>query len=353
MRTAVASPLPEGRNRLFRLGLGAVLVAAAVVFTLVLSDPVLQDLAVLTCYWLLLAGSWNLLAGFTGQISFAHVGLAAVGAYLTVFLEFGPLDIGPGPAIPIAGVMTAVAGLGLGLVSLRVRGINLALITFAFAGAFVVWATGARGLTGGASGHTTDFLFLGIDRRPFLWIGIVLVVVYFVSQSLILDSRFGLEAMAVRDREEVAEGLAVRTMRVKLAMFTYTAFWAGVAGSFYAGFVGIVAPSIGALINMGLVVAMVVIGGIARRFGPIVGVLLLQVIQYKVRSYGSEYTTLIFAGLVLVVMLFARDGLLGLAESAARRLVPARVRWAEGAAPVSEPAPLLALLRRGRGRVAR
>jgi branched-chain amino acid transport system permease protein len=295
-------------------------------FTLTVRDPGLQDVGVLTCYWLLLAGSWNILAGFTGQMSFAHVALAAVGAYLTVLVERA-LHVPAGLAIPLAGFMTALVGLGLGLVSLRVRGIYLSLITFGFAGAFVVWATAAVSLTHGYEGRVSEILFSGIDSAPFLWVGLALVVGYFASQSLLLDSRLGLEAMAVREREEVAEGLGVRTGYVKIAIFTFSSFWAGAAGSFYAGYVGIVAPSMGELFWMGLVVAMVVIGGMGRRLGPIAGVILIRFLDYWVRSVGSQYETLIFAGLLLAFMLFVPNGLVSLADAVVGRMRRPRLRW--------------------------
>ncbi|MCC6223342.1 MAG: branched-chain amino acid ABC transporter permease [Thermoleophilia bacterium] len=313
---------------------------------LVVSSPVIVDLGIMSGYYLLLTGSWNLLAGFTGQFSFAHAGLAAVGAYLTVWLETG-VGLGAAPSLPLAAAMTAIIGLALGTVSLRVRGIYLALITFAFGGAFTVWLTGARDLTGGASGHPTEFLFTGVDQKPFLWLVLGLVVAYFLTQAALVRSRFGLQATAVRDREEVAEGLGVRTTHVKIGMFTFTAFWAGLAGSFYAGYIGIVAPSIGGLNTMGLIVAMAVVGAMGRTLGPIAGVLALQLISYQVRGFGAEYTMLIFSALVLIVMFFARDGLLGISERALRRLRPRAGRWEGGtssdstaaSAALAEPAP--------------
>lgn len=315
-----------GLSHFPRIALGASLIGAASVFTLTVSDPSLQDVGALSCYWLLLAASWNILAGFAGQMSFAHVALAAVGAYLTVFLELA-LRVPAGPAIPLAGFITAVVGLGLGLISLRVKGIYLSLITFGFAGAFVVWATAAVNLTHGYEGRVSEILFGGVDTAPFLWVGLVLVVAYFASQSLLLDSRLGLEAMAVRDREEVAEGLGVRTGYVKIAIFTYSSFWAGAAGSFYAGYVGIVSPSMAELSWMGLVVAMAVIGGMGRRFGPIAGVILLRLIDYWIRSLGSQYETLIFAALLLAFILFLPNGLIGLGSAAVARAQYARLHW--------------------------
>lgn len=292
---------------------------------LFVGDPGLQDLAVLSAYYLLLAGGWNVLAGFTGQFSFAHAALAAVGAYTTALLE-SRWNVPVAATLPLAGVATALVGGVLGVVLLRVRGVYLSLVSFAFAGAFSAWLYGAFDFTGGGRGHTTEILFPGIDLSPYVWLAFGLVVAYFVSQELLLNSRWGLHLIAVRDREEVAEGLGVRSRQIKVAVFAFSSFWAGVAGSMYAAYEGIVAPSIGNLLTMGLILAMAVVGGMGRRFGPLVGVLLLQVISYWVHGFGAQYTLLIFAALVLGVMLFSRDGLLSLAESVFRRWRPRR-RW--------------------------
>jgi branched-chain amino acid transport system permease protein len=292
---------------------------------LFVSDPGLQDLAILSAYYLLLAGGWNLLAGFTGQFSFAQAALAAVGAYSTVLLET-EWNVPVAATLPLAGLLTALVGALLGAILLRVRGVYLSLVSFAFAGAFSAWLYGAFDFTGGGRGHTTGILFPGLDQSPYVWLGLGLVVAYFVSQALLLNSRWGLHLVAVRDREEVAEGLGVRSRQVKVGAFAFSSFWAGVAGSLYAAYEGIVAPSIGNLLTMGLILAMVVVGGMGRRFGPLVGVLLLQSISYWVRGFGAQYTLLIFAALVLGVMLFSRDGLLALGESIVMRWRPSS-RW--------------------------
>jgi branched-chain amino acid transport system permease protein len=299
--------------------LGAVLV-------LTVSRPDIQDFSALSFYWLLLAASWNLLAGFGGQFSFAHVALAMGGGYISVLFE-RELNVSALLTLPLAGVSVALIGFGLGLVSLRVRGVYLSLITFGFAGALSVWTTADWEVTRGYAGLNSDIIFTGIDSRPFLWLGLALVTAYFACQSLLLASGFGLQVMAVRDREEVAEGLGVRTGKVKVIMFTYTAFWAGVAGSYYAGYVGIVSPSVGDLIWMGWVIAMVVVGGLGTSLGPILGVLLVRVFDFQIRSTGSEYETLMIASLLIVFMLFVPDGLVGLAKSFGARLPRPHHRW--------------------------
>jgi branched-chain amino acid transport system permease protein len=310
---------------------GIALAVLATGVPLFVTDPGLQDLAVLSAYYLLLAGGWNLLAGFSGQFSFAHAALAAVGAYVTVLLE-SKWNVPVAATLPLAGLGTALIGAALGAVLLRVRGVYLSLVSFAFAGAFSAWLYGAFDFTGGGRGHTTGILFSGVDQSPYVWLGLGLVIAYFASQALLLNSRWGLYLLAVRDREEVAEGLGVRSRQVKVVAFAFSSFWAGVAGSLYAAYEGIVAPSIGSLLTMGLILAMVVVGGMGRRFGPLLGVLVLQAISYWVRGYGAQYTLLIFAALVLGVMLFSRDGLLALAEPVVRRYRP-RQRWLNQSPP--------------------
>ncbi|NIR29366.1 MAG: branched-chain amino acid ABC transporter permease [Gammaproteobacteria bacterium] len=315
------------------LALAAALAGLAALVPLFVQRAPLLDLAVLTGYYLLLVGSWNLLAGFTGQFSFAHMGLAAVGGYGSALLA-GGLGVPVGLTYPLAGLMAAGIGLVLGLVSLRVRGVQLPLITFAFAGAFGVWLTGADEITGGARGLSTQRLFSGVEHTPYVWVALAVVTLYFLLQWAILRSRWGLFLTTVRDNEWVAEGLGVRTFRVKLAVFAYTAFWAGLAGSFYASYVGIIAPSMLHLSEMALVVAMAVVGGMGRALGPLVGVILLRLLDHYVRGVGEQYTLLITAGVTLAVVLFARGDLIGLVERAVVRFLPRRERWA--AARVSE-----------------
>jgi branched-chain amino acid transport system permease protein len=187
-----------------------------------------------------------------------------------------------------------------------------------------VLATGATKITRGYAGVPADAFFMGIDAQPYLWLGLAILVVYFACQTVLMRSSFGLQAMAVRDREEVAEGLGVNTARIKLTLFVYTAFWAGVAGAFYAGYVGVVSPAIGQLIWMGWVVAMVVVGGLGSIAGPILGVALVRILDAAVRSDASEHQALIIALLLLVFLLFFPDGIVGMASRLGASIAAAR-----------------------------
>lgn len=313
-----------------RLAAPILVLALGVAFATLVQSAVLLDAAVFFFYFLLLSGSWNLLAGYSGQMSFAHVAFSVGGAYGTAALAANaglPVFL----SIPLAALGTALAGLVIGAITLRFREITFALATFAFAGVFTSWLTGATEWTGGSNGMAVDPLFEGNQTRAFVWLGLGLAALFFLLQRLILASRWGILMRAVRDREDVARGLGARTTAIKVAVFAYTAFWAGLAGGFYATYVEFITPSIGQLTNMGLVVAMAVVGGMGTAAGPLLGTLLFRVIDYYTRGYGGEFTVLIFAVILLFMMLFMRDGLVGLLERLFRRFGGRRDRWSDPA----------------------
>ena len=327
------SPLSRHRQPL-----GFVLLVAVVALVaLFLRSPVLLDSAVTFLYFLLLAASWNLMAGYAGQMSFAHMSFAVIGGYFTAYYadlyELSPLWL-----MPVAGVVTALIGTVIGAVTLRFRDIFLAIATFAFAGAFQTWSIATSSVTGGMNGMPAPPLFDVMDQTLYcVWLGLGLVVVFYALQWAILSSRWGMFARAVRDREDVARGLGVHTTLVKVAICAYVAFWAGIAGSFYGSYVGLVTPSMGLLANMGLVLAMVVVGGMGTVIGPILGTLLFRFIDFYTRGYGGEYTVLIFALLMLVMMLLARDGITGIIERITARLFGRRQRWTTHSASAPSP----------------
>lgn len=307
------------RQRRQQLLLSFVIFAVLALIPIFVNSKPLLGLAVMTGYYILLAGSWNLLAGFTGQFSFAHLGLAAVGAYSSALAShyFG---VSAAWAFPLAGLVATVVGLGLGIVSLRVKGVALPLITFGFAGAFLVWLKAARDVTHGTNGLFSALLFEGTEIKPYVWLAIGLCFLYYVLQTIILTSRWGLYLTAVHDNEAIAEGIGVQTYWVKLATFSYTAFWAGIAGSLYAAYQGIVAPVMMSLGEMGLVVVMVVVAGMGRPFAAIVGAIIIQLISYWTRGFGGEYTMLITASISLGIVLVARQGVNGVAMLCIERL---------------------------------
>ena len=269
-------------------------------------------------------------------MSFAHLSFAVVGGYVTAYFA-DEWWISPLIVMPLAGLFAALLGLIIGAITLRFRDIFLAIATFAFAGAFQSWSIATSGVTGGVNGMPAPPLFDMMDQtQACVWLGLGLMVVFYGLQWAILSSRFGLYARAVRDREDVARGLGVPATLVKVLICSYVAFWAGIAGSYYGGYVGLVTPSMGLLSNMGLVLAMVVVGGMGRVAGPILGTVVFRVIDFYTRGYGGEYTVLIFALLMLAMMLLARDGITGIIDRIIGRVFGRTQRWSATSIAASE-----------------
>lgn len=295
-------------TRSMHYGLAALFLLAGFALASVGLRPTAADLLILSAYYLLLAGSWNLLAGFAGQYSFAHLGLAAAGAYGTAALVNGAGLPGWSAFIVIPFFIAGVGAL-LGLVALRVRGVQLPLITFAFAGAFAVFLAAAADITGGSMGMQLPKLVPGFDRGPYLMLAGGMAALFFFVQNLVLDGRLGLLMQSVRDDENVARGIGVDIFRVKITAFVITAALAGLAGAFYANYVGVLAPSMVSMSEMGMIVAMAVIGGLGHRYGALVGVAVIRTLEFVVRGFGAEYTLVIITGVALLVVLFFREGI--------------------------------------------
>jgi branched-chain amino acid transport system permease protein len=224
---------------------------------------------------IILAVSLNLVNGFTGQFSIGHAGFMAIGAYCSAVLTMRafppaiaaltgagvPDVIAHGAALFFAailgGSLAAVAGLAVGLPSLRLRGDYLAIVTLGFGEIIRVVILnvdaigGARGLSG-VPGYTNVF-----------WVLLGVVAVVSVSYNL-LHSTHGRAMLAIREDEVAAEALGVPTTRYKVTAFVVSAFFAGVAGALYAHFDSYLNPSSFTFLRSIEIIAMIVLGGWAR-----------------------------------------------------------------------------------------
>lgn len=288
---------------LSRLAIVVLVIAPAFVL-----DVVWQGLLVRVSYYALLALSWNLLAGLGGQLSFAHVALATIGAYTSALLSTNGVPI-PGAILAGGGVAGAL-GLALGFMSLRVQGIYLALTTFAFGQVAQVALTAAHDITGGASGLQTPFLYPGTTTVWLYYLtGAAMIALFLLLQRAFLRSPWRLFLVAIRDDEDAAAGIGVSPGRWKVAAFVYTGLWAGVAGAFFGHFVGIVTPVSADFTEMSLVIAVAVIGGLGSAFGSLASALVILVIGDQLRAYAAELSALLFGVAVLAIIRFFPNGM--------------------------------------------
>lgn len=295
----------------------AALVAMAIVALIPLgvSNPYWLGVLIVSMYFAILAGAWNLLAGYTGQFSLAPATFAMIGAYTTGLLNhyFG---VPPLLGIVAAVVVSGLVGLLLGRAVLRLVGPYLALTTLSFAEIMRLVASNSIDITRGDLGLGVAGL---LDSRVgwyYLFLGalVVLLVLFY----MLLRSKAGLFLQAIRDDEVAARRAGVNVVFWKTAAFAISAAASGFAGALYAHFAELVTPELGLIGQTGLIVSMTVIGGMGTLAGPLVAAFLVYVLSEWLRDVGG-YQLAVFAALVVIFARFFREGLWGLARAAVQR----------------------------------
>jgi branched-chain amino acid transport system permease protein len=263
--------------------------------------------AIISLYYAILASSWAMLAGQVGIISFAHAAFAGVGAYTSALMV---IKLGAGIAVGIlaGAVAAAIAGLGIGALTLRMRGPYLALTTLGFSEIFRIFLTAEFELTRGSYGLQVP-LIAGGNKEVAYAVGLGLLVLTLVTLTAILRSKLGLFLVAMREDEDGAATRGVNTVAYRLAAFVVTSAFAGLAGGFYAHVVGLVSPRITMLSEMGLVLAMSVFGGLETLVGAALGATILQTLTEFLRTF-AEWRLAIFGALVLLTLKFVPEGIL-------------------------------------------
>jgi branched-chain amino acid transport system permease protein len=303
----------------FRRSVIAILVTAVLMlFAPLLGSDFTLYVLTISFYYVILAASWNLLAGYTGQFSLAHHAFAAIGAYTSGLLGYhlgAPVWIG----IPAGVLLAALFGLILGRLVLKMRAIYLAIATWAFAETVHIYITADYGFTRGELGLSVKPLFGSIDPLPYYYTFLALTVVVLIGLRALIDSPLGYFMRAIKDDELRAKSLGIDTTRVKIAIFAISSAIAGLAGGFYGHFTVLLSPQMLDFSEMAKIVIMVVIGGFGTFLGPIIGAEPVQIVMTYLQKYG-EWNLAVFAVIVIVLMRFSMEGLASLFAPLWRRL---------------------------------
>jgi len=274
----------------------------------------MREFVEIACYFIF-AMMWNLLAGYGGMVSIGQQAFFGFGGYVMLMLgNFAGLN--PFVAIPLGALAAGVVAVPVAFVALRLSGGYFAIGTWVIAEVFRLSFANVSAV-GGGSGTTLTAL-RGIERatreRATYWMALACVVAAIALVYLFLRSKRGLALLAIRDNEVAAESQGVPVARMKLAVYVVAAFGAGLAGALY--FVGNlrISPDAAFSVNWtAFAIFMVVIGGIGRIEGPIVGAVLFWALNRFLSDYGSWY--LIGLGLLaIVVTIRFRQGLWGFAQ---------------------------------------
>ncbi|MGB3272655.1 MAG: branched-chain amino acid ABC transporter permease [Xanthobacteraceae bacterium] len=295
----------------------AALVAMAIVALIPLgvSNPYWLGVLIVSMYFAILAGGWNLLAGYTGQFSLAPATFAMIGAYTTGLLGTY-FNVPPLFGIIAAVIVSGLVGLLLGRAVLRLVGPYLALTTLSFAEIMRLVAANSIDITRGDLGLGVAGLPIG--RLAWYYLFLAVLVALLILFYLLLRSKAGLFLQAIRDDEVAARRAGVDVVFWKTAAFTLSAAASGLAGALYAHFAELVTPELGLIGQTGLILSMAVIGGMGTLAGPLVAAFLVYVLSEWLRDVGG-YQLVVFAALVVIFARFFREGLWGLAKAAVRR----------------------------------
>lgn len=275
--------------------------------------------------WAVAVLGLNLLTGYSGQISLGHSAFFGVGAYTSAILisDYGWYHL---LTLPVAGALAFIAGFAVGLPALRLAGLYLALMTLALAVAFPALARRFDGLTDGVMGKNISSRdvqvpsWLPFTRDVYLYfvVLIVLVLMLVLARNMI-KSRVGRALTALRDNEIPAQTLAVYPARYKTLAFAISAFYAGVAGGLYALVIRYTNPQSFLLTLSILILAGMVVGGLATIGGAILGGLFIQFVPYYAEEVNKALGPLIFGFVIIVTMLVAPGGIVSLLKRGRNR----------------------------------
>ncbi len=292
------------------------------------------NLAFETMVYMTLALGLNVIVGYGGLLVLGYAAFWAIGAYTFAILtlRFG---LNMWVAFPISGCASLLSGLLVGLPSLRLRGDYLAIVTLGFGEVVYYFLKTEVSFTGGEMGlpnkdiqgslqtHTSLTIPGIVDTGPlynveqYFWPALILVIVAVWVIKGVERSRIGRALVAMREDEIAARSMGINTMRLKLSAFAFAAMWAGFAGVLWAAKTDFVTPKHFYFMESALILSMVVLGGMGSIPGVMLGAVLIYAGPPLLRQQFpdlQQYRLLIFGALMVLVMIYRPQGLLGTAR---------------------------------------
>ncbi len=269
----------------------------------------------------------NLLTGYTGQISLGHGAFLAIGAYTTALLT-GELGVPFALSLPLSGCMAALLGMVVGIPSLRLKGLYLALGTLAF-GFIVEYVLFHWDLTQGDRGLPVPPMSLGgvpaETEREIFYVLVILAILAVLAAKNLARTKIGRSFNAIRDRDVAAEAMGIPLARYKIMAFGISAFYAGAAGCLAAHYHKWIVPGLFDLSLSLAYIAMIVLGGLGTILGSILGALLISGVPHGITHLVDlfkethpalsglivDFKLGIFGLIIVLTLLFEPRGLFG------------------------------------------
>jgi branched-chain amino acid transport system permease protein len=288
------------------------------VFPFIVSSDYYQHLVIIALMWVVIGSSWNLLAGYTGQVSFGHAMFFGTGAYTAGILVM-KLGLSAWWGMLFGGIVSMLIGLFVGWVCFRLRGPYFALATLAGGEIFRLIATNWEGLTEGMVGILIIQTFR--SKLPYYYVALVLAFSCVYVIHLVMKSKWGYYFVSIREDQDAAESLGINTTLYKNISLLISSFFTGMAGAFYMNYMAFIDPEVVYSLHYISIMAILVgiVGGVATIWGPAVGAFVMVGVQETFRSafFGmapkwiSQAHALVFGLLVIFVIMFLANGIVG------------------------------------------
>lgn len=301
----------------------------ALILPHLVSTPYYQHVLIMALIWASMGTAWNLLGGYTGQVSFGHAAFFGVGAYAAGLLTYH-FDISSWWGMLTGPLAATLIAIPIGLVTFRLRGPYFSLAMLATGEIFRILFLNMVSITNGARGI---LLMPSItDKVFYYYLALALLVVSVLTVYLMVKSRFGYYFVAIREDQDSAEALGIPTTKFKMFALLPSAFLTGLVGAFYMNYVAFIDPSVVFSLSevSVMVILVVMMGGAATIWGPTVGAAIYVILGETFRAQWGSASVLAFGILVCLVIMFMPNGILGETEPVGKILRRLKSVWVGG-----------------------
>jgi branched-chain amino acid transport system permease protein len=292
-----------------------VLLVALLAFPQFITSESVLNLAVYVLLYVSIASSWNILGGFCGQTNLGHAAFFGSGALVTRMLWFAGWNIFV--SMFVGGLVAVVLALIIGVPAFRLRGVYFAIGTLALSQILLI--TVGNTFSTISSIPIEDLKVYSLVPRYYMFLGVALLTM--VVAYALLNSRFGLGIMAVREEEDAAESLGVSALKYKMLAFGLSAFFGGLTGGAFAFYHVGYYPQLtfGPEWTFDSMM-MAYIGGVGTIVGPVIGAIFFVILREFLALKFAEFHLIIFGVLFILVVLFLPDGFMGIWDKIRKRL---------------------------------
>ncbi len=295
-----------------------VVILGLALFPVVVQSDYYRHVFIIALMWVVIGSSWNLIAGYTGQVSFGHAIFFGTGAY-AAGLCVTKLEISAWWGMLLGGPVALVVGLVIGWICFRLRGPYFALATIAVGEIFRLVATVWTDLTEGMQGILIIQTFR--SKLPYYYLALALAALCVYVIHLVMRSKWGYYFIAIREDQDAAESMGISAFRYKSLSLMISSLFTGLAGAFYMNYMAFIDPHVVFSLHYISIMAILVgiIGGVGTIWGPAVGAFIMVLLQETFRSsffglapkWVSEAHVLVFGLLVIFVIRYMANGIIG------------------------------------------